>query len=329
MEDRFIHQLFAPFTRDVGNPARIRINSYEEFKSFVAQNSGKAHCFCEVYPAPYLKLSSIFYDFDGPAAYSESAAFYKYLMMDRQIPTIPLDSGKKGVHLHVFTKPHTFKDIQEAKKSLAATAVILLTEFSKKPLTSIDTHVIGDVRRFCRIPGTLRDDGNNWCTYLPPDFIHMSEEELALHRKAPHYYDYNLPIRRLEFSVVTDNFDFVSTVYSNSTPTADGLTQTQMAAATPPETKIMTYLQRVMRPCLFAAFTASNPRHHTRVASVVDLKGAGFTQREIETFIAQLHWVDYDPAVTHVQVSHIFSKSYLSYSCRTLQQLGICDGKHL
>jgi hypothetical protein len=310
--DKYTILLFSPFERDVGTPARQRIHTMRDFVKFIEQNNGRTDCYAEVYAFPYTTIDKVFLDFDGPSAVKEAQQVYTYLKAKR-IPVIPVASGKKGIHLHVMIKPQTFTTHDEAKTALTMITWSLLSEFSS--LTSLDTHVIGDVRRFCRIPNTLRPPENvNWCVFLPENWDTMTELDIIRYIKAPHAVNYNLPPRQ----------EVKPTTSTNRQRQTSG----QMTVQTMIPAQSHEFLQRILRPCLYNAICQPNPRHHVRVAATVDLKNAGLPFSFVERLYSTLKWIDYDPNITHYQITQIYKSNYSSYSCKRLQELGICDGRH-
>ncbi len=186
MVDRTTQLLFGEFPRDVGNPRRRVIYSLRQMENFIARNNGVNDCYTGVYPNS-LRIAEIFHDHDGKGALEESKRLYIFLR-NRSYPVVPVASGKKGIHLHQLVKG----DGGTKEQLIDVTHSVLNATFGTKP-PSVDPHPIGDVRRLCRIPNTLRPPENlNFCTYLPPDFTKMDERELAEHIKSPHDYDYDL-----------------------------------------------------------------------------------------------------------------------------------------
>jgi|GEM_PF-3941021 len=177
--------LFGDFPREVGNPTRRTVYNRRQFERFIEENNGIRDCFVSVNPLG--RFTEIFFDFDGPRALEETKRLYNFLS-ERKYPVIPVVSGKKGYHIHLLIKG----DGEGREMLRSVTWGILHEAFGKNPL-SVDTKVIGDARRLCRIPNTLRPPENrNWCTYLPVDFVDMDEKQIIEYSKKPHHVDYDL-----------------------------------------------------------------------------------------------------------------------------------------
>lgn len=186
MIDRTTQLLFGEFPRDVGNPQRRVIYDLRQLENFIARNNGINDCYVGVYPN-LLRVAEIFYDYDGKDSLEETKKLYTFLR-ERSYPVVPVDSGKKGYHLHQIVRC----DGGTKEQLTEATYSVLGATFGTKP-PSVDSNPIGDLRRLCRIPNTLRPPENlNYCTYLPPDFTKMNEKEVAEHIKSPHDFDYDL-----------------------------------------------------------------------------------------------------------------------------------------
>jgi hypothetical protein len=179
--------LFGEFPREVGTPVRQTIYSEKQFEDFIARHNGKSDCFVSVYPNN-LKITEIFFDFDGAGALGDAKQLYTFLT-ERGYPVIPVASGKKGYHLHVLVKGNG-GDKEQLR--LVAWSIIYTAFGEKRP--TVDEKVVGDLRRLCRIPNTLRPPENlNYCTYLPPNvFVKMTERDVAEHIKSPHHYEYDM-----------------------------------------------------------------------------------------------------------------------------------------
>jgi len=309
--DQTTLKLFSPFYREVATPSRRVVHSLGEFSKFIDENNGRRDVFTSVYPLTG-EIDKIFVDIDNPnisEALQDAKILYSYLR-NEGYAVIPVVSGKKGFHLYLLLKP---KKYENAKELLTAvTYSILARAFNGKTEVSVDPHPIGDVRRICRVPNTLRPPENlNYCTYLPPNgFLDMTEKDIAQHMKSPHHYnyDFNGDMPTLEDFEVVEGLDFEKfSPVGNQTPIIPS--------------KGDEFLKRVLRPCLYRHMIGKNPKHAVRTASTADLFNAGFDAETIFNAYARLGWSDWNPEVTRYQIEHC---RYLKpYSCRKLRKLGI------
>ena len=339
--DRTTIKLFSPFFREVANPKRRLIKGVWEFLRFIEQNNGVNDCYIDLYPWPFNGLiDKLFFDVDGINGYGEALPyaqkFYEFLTEEKGLSVIPVASGKKGFHLYVLLKPRKYENAKELLYKVEYSLIVECfgnvkavtvtdakgkdhpTLRNERGLIYFDPKVIGDVRRFVRVPNTLRPPENlNYCTYLPPDgFLRMTERTVAEHMKEPHVYDYNLDgdfpalhelevLPDLEARLKCRNGDFA--VHAPKMDLAPK--------------NVLKFLKPLLRPCLYNRITQPEPRHAVRVAVTVDLLQAGLSKDTIFNIYKALGWRDWDPDITRYQIEHC---EYLKpYSCAKLRRLGI------
>ena len=191
--------LFSPFERECADPIRRPIKGSEQFLDFVDTHNGLSDCYCDLYPYPFNgMIDKIYYDFDGIEGGMKDAlpyaqAFYRFLVGIKKFSVIPVASGKKGFNLYVILKEQAYPNAKQLLRKVSYSLIVecfgkvtRLTYIDKKgkkhpvlakvndkgevgELIYCDPQPIGDVRRFSRIPNTLRPPKNNaYCTYLDP-----------------------------------------------------------------------------------------------------------------------------------------------------------------
>jgi len=299
----------------VGDPRRRVVGSLLQLKKFINETNGKRDCFVSVYDFKY--IDKIFIDIDGENAFETAKKIYKFLY-ESKIPTIPVISGKKGYHLYVLVKP---EKLTEKNKLVNATYSIIdksgafrIEHGGEYKIPLIDSVTIGDTRRLCRIPETLRPPENKrFCAYLPPDFHTLNEKDVKLYSYNPRPFEYEL--KKLPS---LDSFEKVD-IESYRPPRKTQLKQ-----------KIMIKnknigLRLFLRPCIFKEISTIHPRHEARVDMVSELYERGFDESEIFIFIKNLKWEDFDPEITKYQIHSIIKVPLKPYSCRKLRSLGYCD----
>lgn len=331
MLDSTTKLLFSPFQREVATPVRRRIRSQKDFERFISTNNSKADCYCDLFPYPFNgTLDKVYFDFDGIHGMHEALPFAQVFyvsLLKRGLTVIPVASGKKGFNIYVLFKPKRYKEAKQLLHDVSYSLII--DEFGPvTPMTInddgvehptlvnddgiiyIDPKVIGDVRRFSRIPNTLRPPENKaWCTYLPPeDFLRMSVEDVYNHIKSPHTYDYNLDKKLLTMDEIPIH-EAVREV-SNS----------EVIAQSNLHFKENEYLRRVIRPSLYKHILQSEPHHSVRVAVTVDLLEF-LSPDEVFDIFSKLGWVDFDPEITKYQI--ISCVGLKRFSNRRLKELGI------
>jgi len=310
--DRTTILLFFPFFREVSKKRRV-VHNIIEFVEYVDKANGAEDVFTSVYPLDYT-IDKIFFDFDGGSSIKDAGKVYEYLT-ENNYTVIPVASGKKGIHLYALVKPVKFNDLVRAKEILTKATYAILNEVfgnnGKTPYTAVDTHLIGNIRALCRVPNTLRPPENlSYCTYLPCNFAEFTWEDLVLHTKHIHVYDYEIK-KYLDIEELASKVDINHTYHKRVVEE-----QTHVKP-----TRVHEFLKRVLRPCLYHKIIGKNPRHEVRVATTVDLLDAGFSPETIFHIYSKLGWEDWNPDITWYQINSCLHLK--PYSCKKLRALGI------
>lgn len=318
--DQTTLQLFSSFPREVGNPKRRLAYNLYEFNNFIFENDGVAECFTGVYGLDR-NIDKIFFDFDGDESLNEAIVIYRYLR-DKGYYTIPVASGKKGIHLYILLRP---KQYGEQSKDLLyrASISIIKNAFNGGVGKTIDRHIIGDIKRLCRIPNTMRPPENRaWCTYLPPNFDKvMSPVKFAKHIKEPHSYNYDIPNKLPDLHDLIDKN--VDMTFNRSYTERNGVT---LQVGNGSE-----FLKRLLRPCIYEVLVTIHPPHDIRVAATIDLINVGLSEESVINAYKTLGWEDFDEDYTAYQIKQISERNYIPYACNRLQHFTqhkpeICKG---
>jgi len=305
MLDHTTSILFSPFDREVANPMRMQIHTEQQFKNFIRQNNGIHDCFTSVYAHDHT-IDKLFFDFDGPEAYIEAKKVYEFVTNQLHTPIIAIASGKKGIHLYVFTKP---VKINNPRSLIRNAQLYILIEALGKEIHSADSHIIGDVRRICRIPNTLRPPENNsWCTFLPEDWTKMSELDILYHVKQTHTYKFNFNGQLLNI----EKLPKMEVNLSMHTPASNG--QISVSGKEQP------FLKAVLRPCLYKNIIMKNPRHDVRTATTIELLEF-LSSKTIFDIYLKLDWFDWNPELTKYHIDKCMSLEH--YSCEKLKEIRI------
>lgn len=323
--DAITKLLFPPSNREVGGgyPFRESVNSEKEFDRWVLEHNGVTNCLVSVYNLAF-EICKIFYDFDF--ANSSELIYAKRLgsfLEHWEIPYVPLVTGKKGLHLHVLTVPQAYlnprKMLTRATYWLIDMAGIFkLDEETKEyKIPLIDTQNVGDIRRLCRIPNTLRPPENKaYCTFLPPDWLDMSYAEIVKHSKTTHHYDYDVSGVYLTLNMM-QNVDL------------DKYRPRNVISPSPPTDlpeDVLNYLGPMLRPCILKNVARTRPPHDIRTALVADLLTLDFTDAEILKICSGMGWEDYRQGITKYHITQLRRKNLRWYSCKRLRALGYCTG---
>lgn len=339
--------LFSPFERECADPTRHPIKGREQFQRFVDTHDGLLDCYCDLYTHPFNGIiDKIYFDFDGvengmTEALPYAQQFYRFLVGMKKLSVIPVASGKKGFNLYVILKEHSYPNAKKLLRDVSYSLIVecfgkvsQLTYIDKKgrehptltkvddegkptEIICIDPKILGDVRRFSRIPNTLRPPENNaYCTYLDPyKFPKMTIQDVFRAIKHKNTYAYNLKsYKSLKDIEIHPQLDTLVTHLRNGNNNSNG-------NGIPVRNLDTKHLEMALRPCLFKNMLSPEPRHHVRVASTGDLLGMGFSTDEIFDMYKKLHWVDWNPELTRYQIEHC---KPIQYSKRKLKEIGIC-----
>jgi hypothetical protein len=305
--------LFSSYPREIGKKRNL-VRDEEEFVTKIDMLNGVDEVFTNVNPIDGT-INKVFIDFDGKCALEESQKVYQYLL-SKNIPAIPIASGKKGVHIYAIFRSRKGEDNKEVLyKATKSIFVGALGETNQ----SVDPHVVGDTRRLCRIPNTLRPPENaSYCTYLPPSkgFLEMRDKDLWWYLRGTHTYDFGEYVSssgKPEFKdVMIPEVENQKVIFN--TPCSNEDIKPYMDNE---------HLKTLLRPCLYRLMTVEEPRHHVRVASTGELLKADFTPQEILSMYRTLRWKDFDENYTLYQIQHC---KPISYGKHKLKQLGVCYG---
>ncbi len=316
MLDQMTSMLFADYPREVGKKRTLCRTSHE-FEQKIDLLNGVDECFTNVNPLNG-SINKVFIDFDGQASLEEAQKLYTY-MLSVGIPSIPIASGKKGVHLYALFKLYNGEDTKEVLYKTTKSLIIKTFGESYKS-QSIDSHIIGDLRRLSRIPSTLRPPENcSFCTFLPPNkaFLEMKGADLKWYTKGVHIYPkdaYNFENGIPTFAehilpqVQAIKVEFSETDSSQSPTCVDS-----------------EQLKTLLRPCLYRLITVAEPRHPVRLSATADLKRADFTTEEIVAMFRPLRWVDWSEEYTRYQIS---TTKPIYWDRQTMRRKGICFDKN-
>jgi len=303
------------FPREIGKK-RTLCRTKHEFEQKLDLLNGADEAFTNVNPIDG-SINKIFIDFDGAQSLLEAQQLYIYAT-SVGIPTIPVASGKKGVHLHMLFKSTNGENTKEVLYKTTK-SIIIKTFGEHYQSQSIDPHIIGDLRRLVRVPSTLRPPQNDaYCTYLPPNkaFLEMKNVDLKYWIKGIHTYpkeEYNF-----QNGVPTFAEHIIPQVQNMKMDFAEhnNIDQSPSCSDNP-------HLKLLLRPCLYRLMTVEEPRHMVRIAATADLKRADFTDSEIVALYRPLHWSDWLEDYSRFQISTI---KPIYWDRQTMKRKGICFG---
>lgn len=322
--DKTTLTLFGEMPREVGKK-RSYIDTTNKLTKYVMKHNGIEDCFVSTTTLDGL-ITEIFFDIDSPlgieGAIEDFKKLYKWLI-DHPYNPVPVATGKKGFHIHVRLKPKRYIDALEAKQKLKNATMWILSEVfgydDRKVIktTVIDPHIIGDIRRPCRIPNTLRPPENNsWCIYLPQHVEDLSVTDITRLTKAPQEWDGDL----WEDSRLPALEDFPTAPEGLRVICDNGRDEIENIPDTGFTLRGNVMLKNLLRPCLYRHMIRDNPAHEVRVAATADLLQF-FSPGDILNMYKTLNWIDFDADYVAYQIGSI--KGLIPYSCTRLRELGI------
>lgn len=340
--------LYSPFERETACPTRQPIKGLQQFENFVDTHNGIEDCYADLYTYPFTGvIDKIYYDFDGVSNGMEQAlpyaqTFYRFLTGIKKLSVIPIASGKKGFNLYIILKEQSYPNAKQLLHDVAYSLIVecfgkisqltftdkegrehpTLTKVDEKgnptEIICIDPKIIGDVRRFSRIPNTLRPPENRaYCTYLDPyKFPKMSITDVykAIKHKNTFAYQLKSYTTLKDIEIHPQLSSFLINCNGNGNGNGNGHTTFNRNLDTKD-------LEQALRPCLFKYMLSPEPRHDVRVAATADLIGSGFSDEEIFNMYKKLKWVDFDPATTEYQIEHC---KPICWDKSKLKEKGIC-----
>ena len=316
----FLRLFFNSFPREVG--IRWVTNSWKGFLNYILSQNGKSDVYTSLYDG--VVIDKLFFDLDGSDSLRVAQEFTDEW---RELPVIAVASGKKGIHLYIPVKPLRMDGKKErvVKNYLRSISLGLMNEVFGKIPSCVDTHVIGDLRRLVRVPGTLRPPENETMCKILPNGRWRQWSESDLHEFISVTCLEHHDIKAVETFPRADLDDcekFTITTISCDNP--HHYDDMPIPITFTPRNQRKSMLSMVLRPCTHHHATLYEAPHWARYALVTELAERDFTRGEILSIIAQIGWDDYDPEITAQQVDHILMNGYRTPSCKRLLQQGRC-----
>jgi len=296
--------------RELGNPNQVFTDNYKNLIDFVRQcKEDNVPAFMSVAPrvchGVVYGVDRVFFDFDAKDS--------------KQRPNMVLDVKRfvsklrplqpfivqtfHGYHVYLFFKEGCIKtkDNDEAKLFYEATQHLLL---NGELYESLDTNVLGDVKRIARVPLSWHERGC-WCIVVDERL------EPTKVRSLDYYRMYGL------------DSEFVSRTVKLMKITKETQKNNNLQNLTfnPPTKGTFS-----IRPCFKYALEQTEMSHQQRLALVIEAFWAGKTMQEIKDLFKNRR--DYSSEKTTYQVEWELLKikhdNLKPYRCQTLIELGYC-----
>jgi hypothetical protein len=330
MINQTLFSLFPTFPREVGIPHRKIVKSLKDFENFIDSNNGINNCFVSCFANDYT-IDKVFFDLDYGNSFIIAKNLYK-IWTEAGYNVIPVASGKKGYHLYVKFRPVRVLDviqdndvdfaIFQLKELLLKAAFGLITMAYQKLPKEVDTHVLGDVRRIARIPGTKRPPRNEkYCTFLPPYFPELTEKEVRKLIRKENNFSYSGKNGLGNF------FDFqeinidgsVMMMINEAKELSKGIESFDEGDIIASKNMIE-YLKPIMRPCILGHIIRTNPCHMARVAAGLELLQI-FTVEQITNIFGKIGWYDFNKRITKYHLGKLEGQHPMGPTKLTIYQL--------
>lgn len=331
------------FPRAVGFPLQAIVNDRESAQRLIDQNNGAAPCFasCNSYPVvengiPRTTLYEWMpFDLDShDIAFSlADARRLVSFALSRDIPFIVRFSGSKGFHVYYRFAPLHIKLDPASARVVSAIQNWVIEQAGVK---TADAHIIGDLRRIMRIPGTAwaKETGSavivngNYCVTLTPhEVMTLEPDAITAIAKAPRPTPAgaapDMPLQPItDFARMNEiDIDHYARRHANLAP----------QSFLPYHHVNEQLLQELMqKPCIVSALCTTHPPHVARFYLVARLNRLGFPSSWITGLVFDIaeryHWDNFNPAISLYQVENVLASDYKHPSCGTIKARGACMG---
>jgi len=153
-----------PFPRDVAMPYRVKARTRKEYLRILNENLTRRNLYVAIFSDWQIgtnTFNKVFLDLDDEGnlerAYKDVIKLAKHIKEKYGETPRVYFSGRKGFHVYLDFEPATFKHYQQAVREYVYELIMKIN------LRTLDTQVIGDVRRVSRIPYTVNIISQRLC----------------------------------------------------------------------------------------------------------------------------------------------------------------------
>ncbi len=316
--DQQVLKLFYPYQRETSRGRKL-VSNVDEFTRYVEDVSGVDDVYVSTYPVTknvstgehdVISIDRVVFELDGKSSIHDSKLLYLWGLQNGFSP-VAIASGRKGCHVHILSSPFDVVDADKAKALLTDISTHILYQALGKRKSwddydSIDWTIFGNISSLIRVPNTLRPPSNNsYCSFLPQDFINMSETEIFKYTKSPHVFDYSMSRSRsfLDLPINTDVevVETASLIEPRDMPHFNNLFHPD---------DVITFLSNLLSKKRLVQITQTNPLHNVRILTTIELIDLGLHPKEILYLFSQLHWHDWNERISFNFITDIASRYY-------------------
>jgi hypothetical protein len=277
------------FSFDMGNyrmfgyPQQYPVYCEEDIINSIQEHNGFNPCFISLaqYTSKGLLVDRLVFDFDGEGSTEDAIKLILYFEELDLYPLYLVFSGHKGFHVYLKINPNYYS--KEVLRSFQNKII------NQLDLKSCDRHIIGDLKRMIRIPGTIHQETGKLCEFIDTGYD-LNEQgwiDLNLFVK-----DQNIPFQQ-DVSFDNNNGDsdhFIIHPY----------------------------------PCIMHYINQSDVDHFIRVSYVSMRVAERWSDKQIYDECKTFGWSDFDSSYTKYQIEHIRRNNYIMPNCKTIKEKGYC-----
>ena len=292
----------ASYGREVFNGDRVFLTSPADFEEYVKWcMKNQAPAWMSVQPFNERNdvsfVEKLFFDFDSKdlnLAWKEATSLAETLQHSYDVEPLVCFSGAKGYHVYVWlSKIEQFDSTEYAKKFYQTAQELLLKGFSFKTL---DTQVLGDIKRLARVPYSIHEKSLNQCTPMTAS-------------RAVSFLSDMLRFRRHGLS-----------------PGFCGLCRSKTKQKSGRFTRRLTSQNHEgVRPCIDAALSANLvgvAGHSVRIAVASEFLNKGFSAEQTAELFRDQGDFSYEKSLYYVR--DILRRGYRPFKCATIRKFGFC-----
>jgi hypothetical protein len=287
---------------------RDKVYNLRQFTEWIESHNGTTDIFTSVYPLSHV-IDRILFDLDirdnkTTTVLSDAKKLFLWCR-NEGFPVIPVITGRKGIQLHVLSKPI----VSDNPKQLLTTIswFIMQNALGVKrwgDVSSVDTHLVGNIAALCRVPNTLRPPENTtYCSYLPENFPYLSDAEIYHYSKYPHSIAYDMRRTKSLLELKIDEIEPVRNEFIAPK------TKTQVTSLLDPK-DAKEFLRRLLSPYRFEQITQPNPTHKARIVTTIELLDCGLLPEEILNIYSKLGWHDFNHNISASYINDIAKRYY-------------------
>lgn len=307
--DKQVLQLFYPHNRETSRGRRL-VYDTKQFTKYIERNDGIDDVYVSSYPVnnehKVTEIDRVIFELDGDLAVHDAKLLYIWSIQNG-FSSVPIVSGRKGIHIHVLSKPIK---TDNPKEFLTDVSTYILNKSlgvrSWDECKSIDWTIFGNISSLIRVPNTLRPPQNtSYCSFLPHNFVEMSEKEIIMYTKSPHIFVHDMSRNKSFLDLPIDTETELVKSESLITP----LDRPHVSSLFKPD-DVKKFLSNLLSSKRYTQILQTNPTHSNRIIATLELVDVGLVPEEISYIYSHLGWHDFNESTSQNYVSDLCRRYY-------------------